>query len=69
MWPIMGLTLRNIPLKQPSGKGKQIVIGAAITEDGWLELMKIQYKTLKNLQMIVRMRMMALIRLKLYRVF
>jgi hypothetical protein len=31
-----GLTIDNIPLKKPSGKGRRAVIAAAITEDGWL---------------------------------
>lgn len=31
-----GLTLQDVPLQKPSGKGKRVVIAAAITEDGWL---------------------------------
>ena len=31
-----GLTFENAPLKKPSGKGKRIVIGAALTSEGWL---------------------------------
>jgi len=33
-----GLTFDNTPLKKPSGKGKRIVIGAALSEDGWIGL-------------------------------
>ena len=31
-----GLTIDNMPLQKPSGKGKRAVIAAALTEDGWL---------------------------------
>ena len=33
-----GLTFDNTPLKKPSEKGKRIVIGAALSEDGWIGL-------------------------------